>query len=115
MAMNIIIFFLLLLSSGASNTKLCVNCRYFVKNSIFAGDEYGCCKMYLKEQDNIAEYLVTGAYKNIEKDDYYYYCSTVRGSERMCGKQGKDYKKKYKRKLINILFHDNDNDDDENQ
>lgn len=108
--MNIIIFFLLLLSSVSSNTKICVNCRYFVKNSIFTGDEYGRCKMYLKEQDNIAEYLVTGAYKNIEKDDYYY-CSTARGSEQMCGKQGKNYKKKYERKLGNMF--NNISDDNE--
>jgi hypothetical protein len=68
--------------------------------------------MYLKEQDNISNYLVTGAYENIEKDDYYY-CSTARGSEQMCGKQGKNYKKKYERKLGNILFDDNDDDQDQ--
>ena len=104
--MNIIIFFLLLLSSVTSNTKICINCRHFVKDTIFTNNEFGRCKLYVKEQDNIANYLVTGAYQNIENDDYYY-CSTARGSDRMCGKQGKDYKQKYERRLGN-LFHDND-------
>jgi hypothetical protein len=49
-------------------------------------NKYGRCSLFIKQN---ADYLVAG----IEEKSYdnYYYCSTARGSEDMCGEEGKEY------------------------
>jgi len=68
--------------------KLCVNCKFFIKDLEY-GNEYGKCSLCPTEE-NTASFLVTG-YKSI---DNYYYCLTARQSERLCGKEGINYEKK---------------------
>jgi hypothetical protein len=82
--------------------KLCINCKYFVKdtknnnaNDNYANDNYvsdnniyAKCSFFPKKENTI-NFLVTGNNMN-----EYYYCSTSRSSEHMCGEAGKMYKKK---------------------
>lgn len=74
-------------SMKVNNPKFCINCKYFIPNSI--GNKYGKCSLFPTEL--IDNYLIDG---NTENNKEYYYCSTVRSSENMCGKEGKMYKKK---------------------
>jgi hypothetical protein len=67
------------------NTKICINCKYFIsdnRNGIF-----GKCSFFPTSEGKL-NLLVTG----VNKDEYYY-CSTARDSNDMCGEEGKYYKK----------------------
>lgn len=76
------------------NQNFCVNCKFYMPNNFlfgFGGKEFGKCKLYyeIKEDTN---FLVTG---NKKKETIeYYYCSTCRNSENMCGKQGLQFMNK---------------------
>jgi hypothetical protein len=65
--------------------KLCIHCKHFISDNNIG--TYGKCALFPKEENN-ANYLVTGIAKNT-----YYYCSTVRNANDMCGIEGKHYKK----------------------
>jgi len=78
-----ILFIFLLANSLKLKTKFCVNCKYFIKGN--TKDEYGKCSMFQKE--NI-HFLVNGNKNN----DYYYYCTTARSNQDMCGVNGTKYK-----------------------
>jgi len=81
--------------------KLCINCKYFIDNNL-AGPEYGKCSYYPL---NNTRFLVDG------KNDMfgYRYASVTRGSNNLCGHEGKHYKKKYVKKVI-LPKVDNNND-----
>ena len=67
------------------NTKICINCKYFIsdnRNGIF-----GKCSFFPTSEGKV-NLLVTG----VNKDEYYF-CSTARDSNDMCGEEGKYYKK----------------------
>jgi hypothetical protein len=83
-----------------SQTNFCINCKYFMKNGFFTSNQFGRCQKYFKTNDITSEYLVSGEYKTPIND--YYYCSTARSDNNMCGIRGKDFKKKYKKNLIQI-------------
>jgi len=68
--------------------KLCVNCKFFMKDPD-NGKEHGKCALFPTDESTVS-FLVTG-YKSI---DNYYYCLTARQSERLCGKEGVHYEKK---------------------
>ena len=71
--------------------KLCIDCKFFRK-SIFSNDnKYGKCSFFTERKDDDNHFLVTGI-KN--KEEFYYFCSTSRNFEHMCGKEGKHYEKK---------------------
>lgn len=80
-----------------SQSKFCVNCKYFMKHGFFTSDEFGRCQKYPIILDTTDEYLVTG-YSSVVSETDYHYCSTVRSSGNKCGPTGKDYKKKYKKR-----------------
>jgi len=65
--------------------KFCINCKFFT-NSFMTNSVYGKCCLFPKTERNI-EFFVNGVEKNIE----YYYCSTARDINDMCGKEGKRY------------------------
>ena len=71
--------------------KFCVNCRHF-KGFIF-GDKFGKCKLFpiIEKVYDHTDYLVTGKRKD---NTHYYYCSTARKFENMCGLEGRYYDKK---------------------
>jgi len=85
------IFLLACFSSGFSvDPKFCKNCKFFVKENIFTPDNLGKCSAFVyEEQDN---FLVDGI--NKKKISSYYYCSTARNSEHMCGVEGKKFEPK---------------------
>lgn len=64
--------------------KFCKNCKFF-KKDFFTETKYGSCSRFPFQQ---SYYLVDG-YN--ESPTNYYYCSTARSSENMCGKEGKYY------------------------
>ena len=66
--------------------KLCVNCKYFVKE-FFSQDKFGKCSLFPRHDDS-KNYLVTGI--DDRKQDLYY-CSTARSSDHMCGEDAKMY------------------------
>ena len=68
--------------------KLCINCKFFIKD-LENRLEYGKCSLFPTDESTVS-FLVTG-YKSI---DNYYYCLTARKSERLCGKEGINYEKK---------------------
>ena len=68
--------------------KFCINCRHSQTN-FFSGATFSKCKLCPLKEENEAEYLVTG-----KSHSGYFYCSTARQSDQMCGPNGKYYDKK---------------------
>ena len=81
----------LFLTVSSMKPKLCINCKYYVNTSDLKSNIiYGKCLLSPKNNDNDINFLVSGQ-KNIE----YNYCSTARGNENICGKDGKLHVRKY--------------------
>lgn len=76
--------------------KLCINCKYFIKDYL-SNDKFGKCSLFPKKENDIYM-LVSGIPedKNLE----YHYCSVSREIVNMCGKEGKLYKKKYTKRNL---------------
>jgi hypothetical protein len=91
--------------------RICINCKYFtLENNDFTleNDEedtkYAKCLYFEKElflpqidksitKNNFIDYLVTGIRKEESKKEVdWFYCSTARSCESMCGYEGKHYK-----------------------
>ena len=89
--MNIILLFTLFVS--CYSTKFCHQCKHFRRSPglLYFNTAFAHCSMYSKVDEN-NDYLVTGNINNI-KDDYYF-CSTARSIESMCGVVGKKFEKK---------------------
>ena len=66
--------------------KLCINCKYFISDN--ANNEFSKCS-FLPTHEGKINFLVAGI-----NQDKYYYCSTARDSNNMCGEDGKHYEKK---------------------
>jgi hypothetical protein len=64
---------------------LCVNCKFF-KQDPFVMNKYGKCVKFPKENDNLY-FLVNGRTETPSQD--YYYCTTSRSVDSMCGPEGK--------------------------
>jgi len=91
--MNYSFLFLFFIIQKIISQKICVNCRFYLKNNNPNNPQLGKCSYFTKKNDN-SIFLVTGEYdKNVE----YYYCSTARMSEDMCGEQGIKYEEKMKK------------------
>lgn len=71
--------------------RICVNCRYFIPDTNGLKSEYGKCSIFTYEN---TKFLVDG----IIRDTEFFTCSTARSCEKLCGKSGVRYKKKYVRK-----------------
>lgn len=69
--------------------KLCINCKFFT-NNFLKNNRYGKCTLYPTTKIDV-DYYVTG----IKKDFDFYYCSIVRDSDNMCGKEGKKFINKF--------------------
>lgn len=81
---------LLPFSKSQHNTKLCIDCKFY-KKDFLTFSKFGKCEMFPTE-GNVEYYLVNG--KKDNNDIEYYYCSTSRKFDYMCGKEGKFYEKK---------------------
>lgn len=75
-----------IVSVKEARQKICINCKYFITDN--NNGVYGKCSLFPSEQAKI-RFLVNGI-----NEENYYYCSTVRSSDNMCGEEGKYYKKK---------------------
>lgn len=73
-----------ILSLKIPNAKLCIHCKHFIPHR--TDNTYAKCSAFLPSEYEIL-LLITG----IEDPNHYYYCSTTRGSNYMCGKEGKQY------------------------
>ena len=71
--------------------KLCINCKYFFKDSILDNNRFGKCIFFPTTKVD-SNFYVTGDEKYIKKE--YYYCSTARNSDILCGNDGLKYEKK---------------------
>ena len=71
--------------------KFCVNCKHIIQDKQY-NNEYAKCSLFPM---NNGLFLVTGKVSN----DNYYYCSTARISENMCGQNATKYTKKYTKKI----------------
>jgi len=88
----IILFMCLFTYSLQIKPKFCINCKYFIPCD--TGNEFGKCMSFQYENNN---FLIDGNVRN-----NYYFCSTARGKEDLCGKIGKKYVKKYKKNTKKI-------------
>ena len=66
--------------------KFCINCKHFLPDNL--NNIYGKCILYPRKEGKI-NYYVNG----VNNEDYFY-CSTARSTDDMCGEEGKKYKKK---------------------
>jgi len=73
--------------------KLCVNCQYFIQPTDSIKNEFGKCAKLPYES---SKFLVDGIVRN----DDFYSCSTARSCQSLCGKNAKEYRKKYTRKSM---------------
>ena len=93
--MKLILLFMCLteiFSSTPIKPKICCDCKFFKPNFLI-GNKYGKCSLFPKEEeDDNRYYLVDGIKKNSNSD--YFFCSTARNQEKMCGSEGKLYVKK---------------------
>jgi hypothetical protein len=86
----ILIFYSIILpiiSLKQTTPKLCINCKYFITDN--KDGKFGKCSLFPKKNGKI-NYLVNGI-----NEDEYYYCSTSRDTNDMCGEEGKYYKRRY--------------------
>jgi len=82
-------FFVLILSL---KPKLCINCKYFLTDNKL--DKFGTCLLFPRIDNQ--NYLLVNGIDDVKLADYHY-CVTARGSISMCGQDGKEYKRRYKR------------------
>jgi hypothetical protein len=88
----ILIFYSIILpiiSLKQDKPKLCINCKYFIADN--DNGKFGKCYFFPKQNEK-NYYLVNGI--NHINEDEYFYCSTSRDTNSMCGEEGKYYKKK---------------------
>jgi hypothetical protein len=80
----------LFINSGvAYKAPVCVNCKFF-RNNFYTESKFGKCTKF---PQNAPDYtLVDGI--SVKQKQEYYYCSTARNSESMCGTEGKFYQDK---------------------
>lgn len=78
-------------SLRVSTNKFCKNCRFYIED--LKDPQYSKCYRFPKI-DNTDNYLVTGI--ESDKNTEFYYCSTARMSDLLCGEEGKKYETKLK-------------------
>ena len=97
--MNIIkLFFLFnfVFSNEIIKPKLCINCVFFHKNFL-SSNKFGKCSFYPIPKYN--DYFLVDGKTEVKKEDNHY-CSTARNYENMCGKDGKHFIKKKKKRFF---------------
>ena len=67
--------------------KLCIHCKFFIPDT--DSDKFSKCSLFQKQEGKVL-FLINGIYQNEE----FYFCSTARSSDNMCGEEGKCFAKK---------------------
>ena len=78
---------ILLIQLVKVESLFCKNCKYFIQQHGIP-ESFGKCGLFPTIEQNF--FLITGIAE--EKHDFYY-CSTARSVETMCGEKGKHYQK----------------------
>ena len=86
------LLFMPISSLKKATPKLCIDCKCFITDNRIG--KLGKCSLFPIERQKELYDLVTGV------DDQYMYCYATRDNEDMCGKEGKLFKKKYKKRAI---------------
>lgn len=81
------------------DVKFCTNCKFIIKGENLL---YSQCFLFPKitkeneyeKKQNLLESLVTGVKKEEKISNTFYYCSTAREFEHMCGIHGNKYEEK---------------------
>ena len=101
-------------SSALSKPKICLNCKYIIPD-ITCKNMFAKCALFEKDDDasKYYYYLVNGEMGPRSVD--YYFCSTARHSESMCGKEGGlfQFQTSYKKRKAARKQQDDDDDDDD--
>jgi hypothetical protein len=97
MLLSFLLFFSLYKLFQSHKTKFCVNCKYFIQADFSPKNEFGLCLKYPRIEENLSNYIVTGEDK--KENVIYHYCRTARTTKSMCDFDGKDYKRKYIKKV----------------
>lgn len=69
---------------------LCIHCKHYRK-TFLQDTKFGTCALFPFTVTNDDSYFVNGLKSKKVVD---YYCSTARGSYRMCGEEGKYFEQK---------------------
>lgn len=72
--------------------KLCIDCKHF-KKDFFSTNKFGKCSLFPIDDYEYNKYYFVDGYQN-EKKQNYYFCSTVRHFDSMCGNEGKLFVKR---------------------
>jgi hypothetical protein len=86
-----IILSIILSTTNSVKPKLCVDCKFFIKDNFVTPNEFGKCALFPKVKKN-DDYLVDGK-KRYDKTEYSY-CSIMRKYEDSCGEEGRLYEKR---------------------
>ena len=84
-----IIFMSFFVFGEALKPKLCINCKFYKKDS-FTNNKFGKCLLFPQEESN--DYIFVDGTNNKKKD--YHYCATARKLNHMCGEKGIFFNKK---------------------
>jgi hypothetical protein len=90
------ILFIPIVSFKEITPKFCINCKYFITDN--NTDKFARCSLFPREENNQIYTLVNGVHEDTMIE--YHFCSVSRDIDRMCGKEGKMYKKKYRKRHV---------------
>jgi len=83
-----------------THPKLCINCKFYIKENFLTPDIFYKCSKFSYLEDDY--FFVNGRGKpQITK---YHYCSTARNFDHMCGVEGKKYEEKPKTNFLDNLL-----------
>ena len=88
------LLFLHVFSFKEIKPKLCIHCKYFITDN--DTNKFARCSLFPKQEENDIYTLVNGVQEDTPIE--YHLCCVSRDIDRMCGKEGKMYKKKYIKK-----------------
>ena len=77
--------FFLTNTNGLKQPKVCRDCKHLLESGWFSNNEFAKCAKFIKPNHSL-DHLVTG--KQQQDKIEYYYCSTARSNEDMCGIEG---------------------------
>jgi hypothetical protein len=95
---NIIIticsIFVSLFSAYTIKPKLCIDCKFFIKDH--TDDKFGKCVLFPKRNEDYYynDYFLVNGIETKNKSIEYHFCATSRQFDKMCGKEGKFYEAK---------------------
>jgi hypothetical protein len=79
-----------LFSASQTGPKLCIDCKFY-RRPFFSSTDFGKCSAFIKEYHD--DYFLINGVSSSKKTDYYF-CSTSRNFEDMCGEEGRCYEQK---------------------